>query len=348
MSVPFTTSILVSLLFALLATLIMAWISIKIARRFQWMDIPGAAPHKRHAIPTPLAGGMALFTALLLVAAGYQLFIQKDIRAILLSSIVIFITGIWDDIKGISPLAKLVGQCLAVILLIYMGVYIRIFESPEFFVNGQGGIYLLSDWILTAFWIIGITNAFNFVDSMDGLAAALAGIAAAFFMLVTLNSNQPDVSRQSAILLGICIGLYFFNATPAKLFLGDAGAQMLGFILATLAIIYTPEDTFQTSSWFVPILILGVPIFDTTLVVISRLHHKRPIYKSALDHTYHRLVTLGVESNRAVMAMHLTALSLGCLAFIALSLPPLYANTVFGMVLALGAVALLLLELKTQ
>ena len=122
---------------------------------------------------------------------------------------------------------------------------------------------------------------------------------------------------------------------------------MLGFILAALAIIYTPEDTFQTSSWFVPILILGVPIFDTTLVVFSRLHHRRPIYKSALDHTYHRLVKLGIESNRAVMAMHITALSLGCLAFIALGLPPLYANAIFGMVLALGAITLLLLELKT-
>lgn len=348
MSVPLTTSILLSMLFALLATLVMAWIGIKIARRFKLMDIPGAAPHKHHALPTPLAGGIALFSALLLVAFGYQLFIQKDIRAILISAIVIFITGIWDDVKGISPLAKLVGQGLAVILLIRLGVYIRIFESPEFFINGQGGIYVVLDWILTAFWIIGITNAFNFVDSMDGLAAALAGIAAAFFMLVTLNSNQPDVSRQSAILLGICIGLYFFNAPPARLFLGDSGAQLLGFVLAALAIIFTPEDTFQTSSWFAPILILGVPIFDMALVVFSRLRHRRPVYRSALDHTYHRLVALGVESNRSVMTMHITALSLGCLAFIALSLPPLYANAVLGVVLFLGAVALLFLDLKTQ
>jgi UDP-GlcNAc:undecaprenyl-phosphate GlcNAc-1-phosphate transferase len=348
MSVPFTTSILVSMMFALLATLLMAWIGIKIARRFRLMDIPGAAPHKHHAIPTPLAGGIAVFGALIILATGYQLFVQQEIRAILLSGLVIFIMGVWDDVKGISPLAKLVGQGVAVILLIYFGVYIRIFESPEFFINGQGGIYLVLDWILTAFWIIGITNAFNFVDSMDGLAAALAGIAAAFFMLVTLNSNQPDVSRQSAILLGICIGLYFFNAPPARLFLGDSGAQLLGFVLAALAIIYTPEDTFQTSSWFVPILILGVPIFDMTLVVFSRLRHRRPIYKSALDHTYHRLVALGIESNRSVMAMHITSLSLGCLAFIALSLPPLYANAILGIVLFLGAVALLLLDLNTK
>lgn len=348
MNVPFSTSILVSILFALLATLVMAWISIKIAWRFNMLDVPGAAPHKHHAIPTPLAGGIALFSALILVAIGYQLFVQQDIRAILLSGVIIFIMGVWDDIKGISPLTKLVGQGLAVILLIYLGVYIRIFESPEFFINGQGGIYLVLDWLLTALWIIGITNAFNFVDSMDGLAAALAGIAAAFFMLVTLDSNQPDVSRQSAILLGICIGLYFFNAPPARLFLGDSGAQLLGFVLAAMAIIYTPENTFQTSSWFVPILILGIPIFDATLVVISRLHHKRPIYKSALDHTYHRLVALGIESNRAVMAMHIAALSLGCLAFIALSLPPLYANAVFGIVLALGGFALLTLEIKMR
>lgn len=166
----------------------------------------------------------------------------------------------------------------------------------------------------------------------------------AFFVLASINSGQEQLAQLCVLLLGACIGLYYFNAPPARLFLGDSGAQMLGFWLAALAIIYTPRGAFQTSSWFAPIMILGVPVFDTTLVVFTRTRHGRPIYKSALDHTYHRLVTLGIEPNRAVMTMQVAALFSGCLAILVLNLPPLLANSVFALAVAAGAVSLFYLD----
>jgi UDP-GlcNAc:undecaprenyl-phosphate GlcNAc-1-phosphate transferase len=192
--------------------------------------------------------------------------------------------------------------------------------------------------------VVGITNAFNFVDSMDGLAVGLGGVAAAFFMLVTIDSGQLLLSQQSALLLGACVALFFFNSPPARLFLGDSGAQTLGFLLAVLAIAYLPQGVSQSSSWVVPIMLLGVPIFDMVLVVISRLRRGKSIYTASLDHTYHRLVALGWEANWAVVGMQVVSLLLGCLAFIVLTRPPVIANAVFVGVLLAGFLALYTLD----
>jgi UDP-GlcNAc:undecaprenyl-phosphate GlcNAc-1-phosphate transferase len=175
---------------------------------------------------------------------------------------------------------------------------------------------------------------------MDGLAVGLGGMAAAFFMLVTLDAGQLLLSRHSALILGACIGLYFFNSPPAQLFLGDSGAQTLGFVLAVLAIAYRPVGANQSSSWLVPIMLLGIPIFDTMLVVLSRLRRKKAIYTSSLDHTYHRLLAFGWNSNRAVLFMQVTSLLLGCLAFVVLTRPPLVANSIFAAVILTGMLAL--------
>jgi UDP-GlcNAc:undecaprenyl-phosphate GlcNAc-1-phosphate transferase len=194
--------------------------------------------------------------------------------------------------------------------------------------------------------VIGITNAFNFIDSMDGVAVGIGGIAVSFFLLVTLNSPQVSLLRLLTLLLGGCIGLFFFNMTPARLFLGDSGAQTLGFLLAAIGIIYNPVHFPQASSWFLPILVLGVPIFDTCLVVFSRLRHQTHIYQAGHDHTYHRLVGLGLSSTHAVAIMHIATIVLGCLAFIALHLSPLFANVFFGLILLIGVLLYIYLERK--
>jgi UDP-GlcNAc:undecaprenyl-phosphate GlcNAc-1-phosphate transferase len=134
--------------------------------------------------------------------------------------------------------------------------------------------------------------------------------------------------------------------TPARLFMGDAGAQTIGFLLAAIGILYTPTSFPQGSSWFLPILILGVPIFDICLVFFSRLRRHTPVYQAGVNHTYHRLVAIGLDGPRAVAVMHVAAIVLGCLAFIALNLPPLYANLIFGLTLLAGLAAYLYLERK--
>lgn len=320
---------------SIIITLVITPIAIKMAIRFQLIDQPNSSPHKIHQHPIPKASGLAIgltIVSLNLLSGNAQ---SNVIRAILLSSIVIFLFGLWDDTHKLSPQWKLVGQILGTAILISQGIYIRMLGSM-----------LILNLALTFIWVIGITNAFNLVDSMDGLVVGLAAIASAFFMLVTVDAGQTSLSLLSAIILGSSIGMLYFNALPARTFLGDSGAQFLGFVLAALAIAYTPPGLPQPSSWFVPILLLSVPIFDTSLVTISRLKQRKAVYQAGLDHTYHRLVNLGLPSSRAVLTMHLSAIVSGCLAFMALPLSPLWANAIFVLALLTGVVLLFWLEKK--
>ena len=319
--------ILVSAVTALLAALPAA----HLARRLGLVDVPGSAPHKQHEQTTPDAGGIALAAAL---AAGIAIVgapLERSVTGILLGVLLIGVWGIWDDKVGLRPVLKLIGQFLAATLLIQMGVHVRLFPSIEL------------NYFLTYLWIVGLTNAFNFVDSMDGLALGLGGIAAAFFMLVTMDSGQMALSQLSAIVIGAAAGLYYFNALPAKIFLGDSGAQMLGMLLAGIAMAYNPVGLPQEVSWFTPIMVLGIPIFDTTLVVIARMLTHKPIYVGGLDHTYHRLRRMGLSQNRAVLGMHLAASGLGLVSFIALDLSPLGANLVNAAVILCGITVILIL-----
>jgi UDP-GlcNAc:undecaprenyl-phosphate GlcNAc-1-phosphate transferase len=215
--------------------------------------------------------------------------------------------------------------------MILLGVQIRLFDQLPWL-----------NLLITYIWMVGITNAFNFVDSMDGLATGLGLLAAGFFMLVTYDSQQMGLSLFSAILVGACMGS--FTIPPRRLSSFWDSALSSGFLLAGLAIEYNPLGFQRIQSWFVPILLVGVPIFDTTLVVVSRLRQRKPVYRAGRDHTYHRLVKLGLNSNRAVLTMHFAAILLGFLAFIALSLPPLLANLTFLTVVLLGIAILIYLD----
>jgi UDP-GlcNAc:undecaprenyl-phosphate GlcNAc-1-phosphate transferase len=239
--------------------------------------------------------------------------------------------------------AKLAGQGIASIVVIASGTSVHfIARLAPFDLN----FFVLKwlDWIITVFWLVGITNAFNLIDSMDGLAVGTSGVALSFFLLATFEAEQTMLVRLTTLLLGVCAGLYVYNVAPASFFLGDSGAQMLGFFMACIGILYSPPDYPQGSSWFVPILLLGVPIFDTALVVFSRLWRRKPIYQGDLSHTYHRLIALGLETKKAVVVMHLAGAFLGCLAFVALSLPPWAATLTFGLVLLTGIALIVFLN----
>jgi UDP-GlcNAc:undecaprenyl-phosphate/decaprenyl-phosphate GlcNAc-1-phosphate transferase len=325
-----------AILISVLLTLGTCYLGILLARKIKLMDFPGAAPYKQHKVPMPYAGGIALMLSMSILVFITGLWRDEQIRIMLVGALVIFAFGIWDDYKRLTALPKFLGQVAAALLLVFSGVSIQILESHTFFIGGSGFIFILLDKFLTVFWIVGVTNAFNLVDSMDGLAIGLSGWAFAFFMLATMDSGQHLLSVTSAILVGICVSVFLFNSNPAKMFLGDSGAQTLGFILSVMAIYYNPVDSFQASSYLVPILLVGVPIFDTTLVTVSRLRQRKPFYKGNRDHTYHRLAALGLEPSRAVYIMHLAALVLDCLAFIAVGLPPIWANGVLVLAILLG------------
>ena len=314
------------ILIALVVSVILGPLAVRAARRLGWVDVPGSAPHKQHGAPTPMAGGPVLGLA---VAACYLILrppADAGIAGMLAGAGLVAVGGLVDDRIGLSPLVKLAIQAIAAGILIAVGVQIRVTRIE--------GI----DLALTLLWVIGMVNAFNFVDSMDGLALGLSGIAAAFFMLVTIDSAQPVLAVLSAALLGAAVGGFLYNASPARLFLGDSGAQLLGFLLAALGIAYIPARAGlpQGVSWFTPILVLGVPIFDISLVVFLRLIRREPVYRAGNDHTYHRLLRLGLDPIRAVLLMHLTAVILGLIAFIALDASVLVANLIFAGVVLVG------------
>ena len=302
----------------------------KTAQYLHLIDIPGQSFRKIHKRATYRAGGLLLFFALLAGIALLRLWQDASIRSLMLAALPVFVFGLIDDRASLSALWKLVGQMASAVLLILLGIQTQLHTHLH--------LPVVADWAITLLWVVGVTNAFNLVDSMDGLAVGLAGIALTFFLFGMWDSAQLVWLQFCSLLLGIIAIVYYLNAHPAQIFLGDSGAQLLGFLLAGLGILYTPPNLPQASSWFVPILILGVPIFDTTLVTISRLRRRRSISEGGLDHTYHRLVALGMPPTRAVLAIHLAALFLGSTALIALNQAPLVANGLFVAILLLGGV----------
>jgi UDP-GlcNAc:undecaprenyl-phosphate/decaprenyl-phosphate GlcNAc-1-phosphate transferase len=343
-SIPQLVNLLITIACGIAISVVLCPLAIWIAERMDLLDVPGAAAHKQHTRPTPLAGGIALVLSLLVLMTIFRLW-QKPYPGLLGAAAIVFIFGLWDDAKGLSALQKLLGQILASVVLIASGVSVQfLFGLP--IPNVDPTLLTILNWLITIFWLVGITNAINLIDSMDGLALGISIIAFLFFVFATAVAHQSILAQFSGIFLGICVGMYTYNISPARLFLGDSGAQTLGFVLAVVAMLYTPYKLPQASSWFVPIMVLGVPIFDTTLVVISRIRNHRPIYQADLSHSYHRLVALGLDPSRAVLVVHLVSLMLNLLAFIALYLGSLQANLLFGLVVLTGIVLIVLLERK--
>ena len=334
------------LVISVLLSIGLGYPALVLAKRMSLLDIPGSAPHKAHAHPTPLAGGILVLITFFLMSLIYPQWLNPEITAVFTGSIIIFAFGVWDDGRGLSAGPKLVGQLIASAILISSGVqvYFMTILSDSGFISPFFAHTL--NIFITLFWLIGITNALNMIDSMDGIVAGLGAITAAFFWGATNLAGQPEIAFWSAALLGTSIGLYFWNKTVSKIFLGDSGAQTIGFLLASFGIMYNPLNRSPESSWIVPIMLLGIPIFDTTLVVLSRIRRKQKVGSGRRDHTYHRLIAMGFSPKFAVFLTHLAASTVSGLAFAALYLPPFIALTFFVFAVLCGVILLLWLERK--
>jgi UDP-GlcNAc:undecaprenyl-phosphate GlcNAc-1-phosphate transferase len=332
------------LFFSIIISIMLSWLSLKIAPKINLMDDPQSAEHKKHKRPTPITGGLVLIDTILILMLFTGLWSNINIHAILISSLIIAGLGILDDYFNLKPINKLFGQMLGAMVLIYNGVQINLFDSPEFFFSLGSNIDNLMNISFTVFWLLAITNAFNFIDSIDGLTIGISGVSTLFFFIISLNTGQVDLFLFCSILLGICIGIYFFNSHPAKLFLGDSGAQTLGFILATIAIIYNPSKGLQSSSWFLPILIFYMPLFDLILVVVSRIRRNKKIYHASRDHTFHRLSEFNISINQSVLIIHGVSIVMSMIGYLCLNLSVLIANFVFMLTIILGAVAIFVLD----
>ncbi len=276
----------------------------KVAPRLGVIDHPD--PRKVHTHPTPLLGGAAIVIASLLA-----LFLLRDrveiqqLGSILLGAAFMALLGFYDDRWGLSPLLKLLGQILAATILIISGV--KVTALPQEWMN----------LLVTLVWVVGLTNSLNLLDNMDGLSSGVAAVCASFFVVMAALSGQIYVGALAAAVLGATLGFLAYNFNPASIFMGDTGSLFLGFILAAIGIKLRFPENVPFVTWMVPIIVMGMPIFDTTLVFISRLRRgKNPLTTPGKDHVSHRLVARGFTTREAVMTHYLASGAFGMVAIL--------------------------------
>ncbi len=307
----------------------------RLASRTGFVDEP--QPHKMHVRPMPLLGGLAIYLALCLALfiALFRMNFASEITemvAIAVGATLVMLVGLWDDRRGIAPRAKLLAQIAAALIAAAAGVRVNLFPWP------------LVNYAITLFWFVGISNAVNLMDNMDGLAAGTSAVSALFFTLLAASAGQGLVASLAAAVTGASLGFLYYNVSPAMIFMGDTGSLLLGFLLAVIGIKYSPVALPLGSTWPIPIVVLGLPVFDTTLVTFSRLLSRRPVSQGGTDHTSHRLARMGLGINRAVLTMYIMAAALGMLAVLMSQSPPATAMVLFIALLAVGVIGLLILE----
>ncbi len=333
-----------SLFISFVVCILAAIVSTYLAIRVNLLDRPNSEPHKKHKHPVPISGGTALFVTLLIGLFCFRSSISPQFYGLTASAVVIYLFALWDDYRNLNWRIKLAGQILGTIILMITGTRTHLMDAQFFASRFSPDLCRVLDCGLTLFWIVFITNAYNLVDSADGLMIGLASWAEGFFVIAAMDSGQHDMALYCSILLGSSLALGFFNSYPAFLFMGDSGAQLIGFLLSAIAIIYTPAELLQRNTWFLPILLLGVPIFDTTLVIISRWRKGQNFYHSGTDHTYHRLIKMGLSTHQASAFMHLVSFALQSLAFLAISQSVIEANIIFAIVVICGIEAIFFFE----
>ncbi len=287
-----------------------------LARRLGAIDAPGG--RKIHQHPTPLLGGTAVYVAFM-TAILFNFRFDRELLGVCVAATLIFLVGFLEDTRGVPAMFRLMVQTAAVAVLIRSGVVLT-FLPPTWW--GLAG-----EWALTFLWVVGITNAFNFLDGLDGLAGGSAVINAFFLGAYAVTTGQPDLTILSFTLLGATLGFLPYNYKPhrrdaaGEIFLGDCGSTFLGFCLASLAVMGdwaegSPKDL------IVPVLIMAVPIFDMILITIMRfreglVHNLTEwIVYTGRDHFHHRLLGLGMRKKEAVAIIFLVNLCLGISAFL--------------------------------
>ncbi|MDZ4065108.1 MAG: MraY family glycosyltransferase [Coriobacteriia bacterium] len=288
-----------------------------LSRRRGFLDTPGG--RKVHTEAIPRLGGVAMFAgflaAIALQAAGERWLgwggmltsAGREIYGVLAGLAIIFVVGVIDDLFTMGPGLKFVGQLVAASVVIGSGLRIDYVGSP----GGLMALGLLGIPV-TLVYIVGFTNVINLIDGLDGLAAGVSAIAALSFMVLAAQGNHLEAAALAAALIGACIGFLRFNFHPASIFMGDSGAMFLGFSLATISLLGVMKTT-AAIALAVPLLIIGVPIFDTASAIVRRVRHKQPIQEGDRGHIHHRLLGRGFNQRQTVLIIYAwsSALALG-------------------------------------
>ncbi|MBE6960953.1 MAG: undecaprenyl/decaprenyl-phosphate alpha-N-acetylglucosaminyl 1-phosphate transferase [Ruminococcaceae bacterium] len=313
----FEYSLLGTVLLSVATALIVSFLMTPVVKTFAYkvgaIDVP-KDNRRMHKTPIPRLGGLAIFLGFMVSTLLFNE-IDVQMRGILLGSVIIVLLGVVDDITPLPAMLKFVVQIIAALIPISHGVVIKALSNPNIF---SGNLY----WVLgglsipiTILWIVGITNAVNLIDGLDGLANGVSAICATTMLVIALLVADGHVATSMAALVGACVGFMPYNTNPAKMFMGDTGATFLGFILATMSI----QGLFKfyaLISFAVPFLILGLPIFDTAFAMIRRIAKGQSPMKPDRSHVHHRLIDMGLNQKQAVATLYVISAILGMSAVV--------------------------------
>jgi len=328
-----TLGIVASLLGALTLTLALTPLMRRLALKLDIVDSPDR--RKKHLLTTPLLGGLSIYISFSIVlVAGMLLWTPESTRMVALEwkplcllllagGGLMAVTGLVDDMLGLKPLMKLVLHTISALVVGY--IFVMKGTLLNLFMTGSSAAWLAAP--LTILWLVGMTNSLNLLDHADGLATGVSMIAAIFFAVINYLFGSYQIAFISAALAGAAGGFLFFNSTPASIFMGDCGSNMLGFILGVIAImgVYTPAGSIREISVLAPLLVLSVPLIDTVFVLLYRRKAGKPLFDADRNHLAHRLMRIGLSHSEAVKVLYIVATLMGILALLLPTLAPYQA-----------------------
>ena len=302
-------AVLAALIVSFAATPAVKWF----AHRIGAIDVP-KDERRVHNKPIPRLGGLAIFIGFLLSVVLFA-DIPGQIQGILLGAVIIVVIGVIDDIKPLPALLKFFVQILAALVAVYFGVIIDTFSNPLVFSASQY-VHLRSLSIpITVIWIVAITNSVNLIDGLDGLAAGVSIISSVVMLIIALMVSDTNVAVIMAALAGACLGFLPYNFNPAKIFMGDTGALLLGYILATMSILGLFKF-YAVVSFAAPFLVLALPLVDTSFAFLRRLLKGQNPMTPDRGHFHHRLLDMGLSQKQAVVIMYTISGVLGLAAVV--------------------------------
>ena len=284
-----------------------------LAHKIGAIDIPDGK-RRVHKSPIPRLGGLAIFLGFMCAVFAFVK-IDTQVRGILIGAVLIVAIGILDDVKQLKATVKLAVQIIAAIIVVFHDVKIVALTVPSFIIDSG---FLPLKWLsipITILWIVAVTNAVNLIDGLDGLAVGVSSIATFSLFFIAILAGEPTVALLAAALAGGCLGFLPYNFNPAKIFMGDTGSTFLGFILSTICI----QGLFKgyaIISFIIPFLILGLPLFDTSVAILRRIHNKKPIMGADRGHLHHKLIDMGFSQKQTVAILYVIAMLLGLSAVV--------------------------------
>ena len=314
---PIQLSVVAMVAAALFAAALIALVSTPVVRslavRVGAVDVPKDG-RRMHDHPIPRMGGLAIFFGFILSVLIF-LPLTPQLQGMLLGGVVIVILGIFDDIFALPAMPKFLVQIGAALIAVLFGNTIEVLSNPNIFSSDPFWVLGWLEIPISVLWIVGITNAVNLIDGLDGLACGVSTISSMTLMVIALLVAEPDVAILTAALAGGCIGFLPYNLNPAKIFMGDTGSTFLGFILAVVSI----QGLFKfyaIISFAVPFLMLGLPIFDTCFAIIRRLAKGQSPMAPDRGHIHHRLIDMGFSQKQAVATLYVISAILGLSAVV--------------------------------